>query len=164
MSNKSNFAKNINYAINCFLNICVNRSSSKKSTFVMILIIFVSNSFFDKVQLKAHSKIKNVVITSSKCVLSAKRNITRRANIASNSISNEIAINSTKNEMIKTTNANEKMITTTTKNSIRKSMTKKKTQDLHRHQFRDSDDHERYVSSRHVLSSEHDLLSTQRTK
>ncbi len=43
-------------------------------------------------------------------------------------------------------------------------MTKKKAQNLHRHQFRDFDDHERYVSSRRVLKFEHDLFSTQRTK
>jgi hypothetical protein len=49
VSNESNFVKSINYAINRFLNICVNRSISKKSIFVMIIIIFVSNSFFDKI-------------------------------------------------------------------------------------------------------------------
>jgi hypothetical protein len=49
VSNESNSIKNINYAINRFLNICVNRSISKKLTFVMIVIIFVSNSFFDKI-------------------------------------------------------------------------------------------------------------------
>ncbi len=49
VSNKSNSIKNINYAINRFLNICVNRSISTKSTFVIIVINFVSNSFFDKI-------------------------------------------------------------------------------------------------------------------
>jgi hypothetical protein len=51
VSNESNSTKDINYAINRFLNICVNRSLSKESTFVMIVIIsvFASNSFFDKV-------------------------------------------------------------------------------------------------------------------
>jgi hypothetical protein len=49
VSNKSNSIKNINYAINRFLNICVNRSILKKSTLIMIVIIFVSNSFFDKI-------------------------------------------------------------------------------------------------------------------
>jgi hypothetical protein len=41
---------------------------------------------------------------------------------------------------------------------------KEKAQDLHRYQSRDSDDHERHVSSRRVLNSENDLLLTQRTK
>jgi hypothetical protein len=49
MLNESNSIKNINYAINRFLNICVNRSISRKSTLVMIIIIFVSNSFLNKV-------------------------------------------------------------------------------------------------------------------
>jgi hypothetical protein len=49
VSNESNLIKDINYAINRFLNICVNRSISKKSTLVMIVIILVSNSFFDKI-------------------------------------------------------------------------------------------------------------------
>jgi hypothetical protein len=50
VSNESNSVKDINYAINRFLNICVNCSISKKLTLVMIVITFVSNSFFDKVQ------------------------------------------------------------------------------------------------------------------
>jgi hypothetical protein len=49
VSNESNFVKDINYVINRFLNICVNRSISKKLMFIMIVIIFVSNSFFDKI-------------------------------------------------------------------------------------------------------------------
>jgi hypothetical protein len=49
VSNESNSIKSINYAINRFLNICVNRSISRKSTLVMIVIILVSNSFFDKI-------------------------------------------------------------------------------------------------------------------
>jgi hypothetical protein len=126
VSNKLNSIKKINYAINRFLNICVNRLILKKSTFVMIVITFVSNSFFDKIQLNAQSKIKNVVIIIVKMCIIAKQNIIQRASIVNSSISNEIVINSTKNEMIETTNANEKTTTTTTKDSIRRSMTKKK--------------------------------------
>ncbi len=74
VSNESNFIKNINYAINRFLNICVNRSISRKSTFVMIVITFVSNSFFDKIQSNAFSKIKNVVIIIvMMCIICEKR-------------------------------------------------------------------------------------------
>jgi hypothetical protein len=50
VSNESNSIKDINYAINRFLNICVNRSISKESTLIMIVITFVSNSSFDNVQ------------------------------------------------------------------------------------------------------------------
>jgi hypothetical protein len=72
--NESNSIKNINYAINRFLNICVNRSISKKSTFVMIVITFVSNSFFDKIQSNAQLKIKNVVIIIVKmCIICDKK-------------------------------------------------------------------------------------------
>jgi lipopolysaccharide/colanic/teichoic acid biosynthesis glycosyltransferase len=51
VSNESNSIKNINYAINRFLNICVNRSTLKELTLVMIIIIFVFvlNSFLDKI-------------------------------------------------------------------------------------------------------------------
>ncbi len=74
VSNESNSIKDINYAINRFLNICVNRSISKKSTLVMIVIIFVSNSSFDKVQSNAQSKIKNVVIIIVKmCTICEKK-------------------------------------------------------------------------------------------
>jgi hypothetical protein len=74
MLNESNFVKDINYAINRFLNICVNRSISKKSTLVMIVITFVSNSSFDKVQSNAHSKIKKVVIIIVKmCTICEKK-------------------------------------------------------------------------------------------
>jgi hypothetical protein len=76
VSNESNSIKDINYAINRFLNICVNRSISKKSTLVMIVIISVSvsNSFFDKVQSNAQSKIKNVVIIIVKmCIICEKK-------------------------------------------------------------------------------------------
>ncbi len=74
VSNKSNSIKNINYAINRFLNICVNRSISKKSTLVIIVITFVSNSFFDKVQSNAQLKIKNVVIIIVKmCIICEKK-------------------------------------------------------------------------------------------
>jgi hypothetical protein len=128
VSNESNSIININYAINRFLNICVNRSISKKLILVMIVIIFVSHSFLDKIQSNAFSKIKSVVIIIVKMCIICEKNITRRASIASNliSISSEIAINSTKNETIETTNANEETTTTTTKDSIRKSMMKKK--------------------------------------
>jgi hypothetical protein len=50
VSNESNFVKDINYAINRFLNICINRSTLKKSTFVMIVnhlrfkLVFWQNS------------------------------------------------------------------------------------------------------------------------
>ncbi len=74
VSNELNLARNINYAINRFLNICVNRSISKKSTLVMIVITFVSNSFFDKIQSDALSEIKNVVIIIVKmCIICEKR-------------------------------------------------------------------------------------------
>ncbi len=76
VSNESNSTRSINYAINRFLNICVNRSISRKSTLVMIVIIFVSasNSFLDKVQSNAQSKIKNVVIITVKmCTICEKK-------------------------------------------------------------------------------------------
>jgi hypothetical protein len=72
--NKSNSIKDINYAINRFLNICVNRSASTKSTLVMIVINLISNSFLDKIQLNAQSKIKNVVIIIVKmCIICEKK-------------------------------------------------------------------------------------------
>jgi hypothetical protein len=72
--NESNFVKNINYAINRFLNICVNRSILKKSTFVMIVITFVSNLFFNKIQSNAQLKIDNVVIIMIKmCIICEKK-------------------------------------------------------------------------------------------
>jgi hypothetical protein len=120
VSNESNSIKNINYAINRFLNICVNRLISKKSTLVMIVIIFVSNSSFDKIQSDAQLKIKNVVIIIIKMCIICEKNIIRRASIVNNSISNEIVINSTKNEMIETTNANEKTTTTMSQAAIQK--------------------------------------------
>ncbi len=74
VSNESNSIRDINYAINRFSNICVNRSISKKSTLVMIVITFVSNSFFDKVQSDAQSEIKNVVIIIVKmCIICEKK-------------------------------------------------------------------------------------------
>jgi hypothetical protein len=76
VSNESNSTKSINYAINRFLNICVNRSISKKSTLVMIVItsVSVSNSSLDKVQSDAQSKIKNVVIIIVKmCTICEKK-------------------------------------------------------------------------------------------
>jgi hypothetical protein len=74
VSIESNSIKNINYAINRFLNICVNRSISKELTLVMIVIIFVSNSFFDKIQSNAQLKIKNVVIIIVKmCIICEKK-------------------------------------------------------------------------------------------
>jgi hypothetical protein len=70
VSNESNLAKSINYAINRFLNICVNRSISRESTLVMTVIVFVSNSSLDKVQSNALSEIKNVVIIIVKmCII-----------------------------------------------------------------------------------------------
>jgi hypothetical protein len=73
VSNESNSLKNINYIINRFLNICVNRSISKELTLVIIvIIILVSNSF--KVQSNAQSKIKNFVIIIVKlCIICEKR-------------------------------------------------------------------------------------------
>jgi hypothetical protein len=82
--------------------------------------------FSTKFNQTSFQKSRTSSSSSSRCVLFAKRNITRRANIASSSISNKIAINSTRNETIETTNANEKTTTTMTKDSIRKSMTKKR--------------------------------------
>ncbi len=74
VSNESNSIMSINYAINRFLNICVNRSISKKSILVMIVIIFVLNSSFDKVQSDAFLKIKNVVIIIVKmCIICEKK-------------------------------------------------------------------------------------------
>ncbi len=74
VSNESNSTMSINYAINRFLNICVNRSISKKSILVMIVITFVSNSFLDKVQSDALSEIKNVVIIIVKmCIICEKK-------------------------------------------------------------------------------------------
>jgi hypothetical protein len=74
VSNKWNSVKNINYAIDRFLNICVNRSISKELTFVMIIIIFISNSSFNKIQSNAHSEIKNVVIIIVKmCIICEKK-------------------------------------------------------------------------------------------
>jgi hypothetical protein len=74
VSNESNLAKDINYAINRFLNICVNRSISKESTLVMIVIVFVSNSYLDKIQSKTLLEIKNVVIIIVKmCIICDKK-------------------------------------------------------------------------------------------
>ncbi len=74
VSNESNSTMSINYAINRFLNICVNRSISRKLILVMIVITFVSNSSFDKIQSDAFSKIKNVVIIIVKmCIICEKK-------------------------------------------------------------------------------------------
>jgi hypothetical protein len=74
VSNKSNSIMNINYAINRFLKICVNRSILKELTLVMIIITFVSNSFFDKIQLNAQLQIKNVIIIIVKmCIICEKK-------------------------------------------------------------------------------------------
>ncbi len=74
VSNESNSTRSINYAINRFLNICVNRSISRKSTLVLIVITFVSNSFLDKVQSDAQSEIKSVVIIIVKmCTICEKK-------------------------------------------------------------------------------------------
>ncbi len=76
VSNESNSFQDINYAINRFLNIYVNRFVSRKSTFVMIVIVFVyiSNlAFFDKIQSNAQSRIKNVIIIIVKmCIICDK--------------------------------------------------------------------------------------------
>jgi ABC-type proline/glycine betaine transport system permease subunit len=74
VSNESNFIKDINYAINRFLNICVNRLILKKSTFVMIVITFVLNFFFNKISLNAQLKIENVIIIIIKmCIICEKK-------------------------------------------------------------------------------------------
>ncbi len=75
VSNESNLSRDINYAINRFLNICVNRSVSKKLTLVIIIIAFVSIlAFFDKIQSDAQSKIKNVIIIIvKKCIFCEKK-------------------------------------------------------------------------------------------
>ncbi len=74
VSNESNSIMSINYAINRFLNICVNRSISKESILVMIVITFVSNSFLDRIQSDALLEIKNVVIIIVKmCIICEKR-------------------------------------------------------------------------------------------
>ncbi len=74
VSNESNFFRNINYAINRFLNICVNRFVSRKSTLVMIVITLVSIlAFFNKIQSNAQSKIKNIIIIIvKKCIFCEK--------------------------------------------------------------------------------------------
>jgi hypothetical protein len=126
VSNESNSIMSINYAINRFLNICVNRSISRKLTLVIIVITFVSNSSFDKIQLNAQSEIKNVVIIIVKMCIICEKNIIWRTSIVNNSISSKIEINSTKKKTIKITNASEKTTTTMTKDTIRKSITRKK--------------------------------------
>jgi hypothetical protein len=74
VSNESNSIKSINYAINRFLNICVNRLILKELTLVMIVIILVSNSFFNKIQSDAQLKIKNIVIIIVKmCIIYEKK-------------------------------------------------------------------------------------------
>jgi hypothetical protein len=77
VSNESNSSRDINYAINRFLNICVNCFVSRESTLVIIVIAFalVSNlAFFDKVQSNAQSKIKNVIIIIVKmCIICGKK-------------------------------------------------------------------------------------------
>jgi uncharacterized protein YjiK len=56
--------------------------------------------------------------------------------------------------------------TTTTKTSFerRKQKRRRRAQDLHRHQSQNFDDYERHVLRNHLLSSEHNLSSTQYTK
>jgi hypothetical protein len=82
--------------------------------------------FLTKFNQTRNQKWRTSSSSSSRCVLFATKNIIRRASIVSSLILSEIVINSKKNETIETANASEKTITTTTKNSIRKSMTKKK--------------------------------------
>ncbi len=63
VSNESNSIMNINYVINRSLNICVNCFVLSESALVMIVIVLISIfTFFDKIQLNAQSKIKNVII------------------------------------------------------------------------------------------------------
>jgi hypothetical protein len=75
--NESNSSRDINYAINRFLNICVNRFVLRKLTFVMIIIVLVliSNfAFFNKIQSNAQLKIKNVIIIIIKvCIICDKK-------------------------------------------------------------------------------------------
>jgi hypothetical protein len=67
VSNESSLIKNINYAINRFLNIYVNRSISRKSTLVMIVIILVSNSFLTKFNQTHNQRLRTSSSSSSKC-------------------------------------------------------------------------------------------------
>jgi hypothetical protein len=75
VSNESNLSRDINYAINRFLNICVNRSASRKPTLVMIVIAFASIlASLDKIQSDAQSEIKNVIIIIvKKCIFCEKK-------------------------------------------------------------------------------------------
>jgi hypothetical protein len=115
VSNESNSIMSIDYVINRFLNICVNRWTSRKSTLVMIVIILVSNLFFDKIQSDAQLKIKNVVIIIVKRCIICEKNIIQRTSIVNNSISSEIVINSTKKKTNETINASKKKTTMTKK-------------------------------------------------
>jgi hypothetical protein len=118
VSNKSNSIKNINYAINRFLNICVNRSISKKSTLVMIVITFVSNSFFDKVQSNAQSEIKNVVIIIVKmCIICEKKYHTTSEHCEQLNLKRD-RDQFDEDETIETANASEETTTTSTKSSF----------------------------------------------
>ncbi len=77
VSNELNSSRDINYAINRFLNICVNHFVLRKSTLVMIVIVFAFASnfaFLDKVQSDAQSEIKNVIIIIVKmCIICDKK-------------------------------------------------------------------------------------------
>ncbi len=73
--NKLNSIMNINYAINRFLNICVNHFVSRKLTLVIIVIVFISTfAFFDKIHSNVQLRIKNVIIIIiKKCIFYEKK-------------------------------------------------------------------------------------------
>ncbi len=83
--------------------------------------------FLTKFNQTRNQKLRTSSSSLSKYVLSVKRSITRRASIVNSSISNKIVINSsTKKKTIETANASKETTTTTTKDSIRRSMTRKR--------------------------------------
>jgi hypothetical protein len=88
----------------------------------MIIIIFASNSLFDKVQSNAQLKIKNVVIIIVKmCIICEKKYHTTNEHREQFNLKRDHDQFNEK-KTIETTSASEK---TTTKDSIRMSMTKK---------------------------------------
>jgi hypothetical protein len=77
VSKISNSSRDIHYTINRFLNICVNCFVLRKSTFVIIVIIFIfvlNFAFVDKIQSNAWLKIKNIIIIIVKmCIICNKK-------------------------------------------------------------------------------------------
>ncbi len=121
ISLKTSITRSIDFWI--FASIARSRKNQRSSWLSLLLSWIRFSTKFNQTRFQ---KTRTSLSSSSRCVLFVKTNIRRRTSIANNSISNKIAINSTKNETIKTANASEKTTTTTTKDSIRKSMTKKK--------------------------------------